>query len=325
MINRKEGNDSVVQAPLLINDATGSGAYLTLLDTLLKEGERSAPRGQATRELLDVTLRINDMREAHVLNTGRVVSSRIMATETIQLLAGLSSLEQLDLASKGRFSQFADEGRLKGAYGPRVHRQLTKILSLLKRQPDTRQAVVTIWRGDEHETPSRDVPCTQAIQFLVRDGKLHVRVTMRSSDIHLGLPYDLVMFSRLTMVMANALKLEPGSYTHTAGSQHLYERDEEISWDILSTGLLSQPRTQVPPPLIIDGSEINSLGLSRLVAGAIVLGESVNHAVDASPDVLWYREHVPQVSGVAMCIKCRYVVPTAQMSPWGSMCARCHA
>src|SRR5882762_5774991 len=98
---------------------TGSKAYGKLLNALLDSKGEVSPRGFDTREIVNVSVTVEDATEAHVAGTARRFTRRIAATETLQLLAGLSSLEQLDLASGGRFSQFADGGRLRGAYGPR--------------------------------------------------------------------------------------------------------------------------------------------------------------------------------------------------------------
>src|SRR5690606_26043016 len=48
---------------------------------------------------------------------------------------------------------------------------------------------------------------------------------MRSNDLWLGLPYDIMMFTRLQSAMAWALGVRVGKYVHTTFSLHLYERD----------------------------------------------------------------------------------------------------
>jgi thymidylate synthase len=76
----------------------------------------------------------------------------------------------------------------------------------------------------------RDIPCTLSLQFMWTEGeRLGLRVSMRSNDVWLGLPYDLFQFTALQCAMADALGVEPGPYVHTVGSLHLYARDEEAS------------------------------------------------------------------------------------------------
>lgn len=304
--------------PTTIVAKTGSEAYVELLGRLYN-GKHVSPRGNDTLELLNTTVHIEDGNRADTLATSRKINLGIAAVETLHLLGGLSSLEQLDLASKGRFTQFADNGRLKGAYGPRAFLQLHRVHDLLKRDPTTRQAVVTLWVGKEHESSSRDVPCTQSLQFLVRDGKLHLRVQMRSSDAFLGIPYDWLMFSRLLMVMARSLRLPVGSFTHTAASQHLYLRDREASIKVIKDEVWHEDRLKVPALLTPD-SFVSATALARMIAmsGRDAIVERWHDAVDFG----WYFDHVPLVTDVKLCRACRYVLPLDQMRD-GVTCTMC--
>ena len=307
--------------------STGSEAYVQLLTEIINSRGEVSPRGFATREILNVTVTIEDGTEAHVAGTARQFARRIAATETIQLLAGISSLEQLNLASNGRFAQFADDGRLRGAYGPRTHAQLSHVIHLLATQPDTRQAHVTIWNGQEQGTASKDVPCTTGFQFLIRDGKLHVRVTMRSSDVFLGIPYDWLMFSRLQMVMAECLNVGVGSYTHVAGSQHLYERDLEQAYNVVEHGVENRLTINVPPALScrVNHRMFPEQNLQRIIECAAKLCLTDGTIATTAPE-RWYRTNVPKLptDEFGLCLTCRYVLRVGDMaSEW--KCLECEA
>lgn len=301
-----------------ICEDTGSEAYLTLLHALSsghRDVRRVAPRGQETHELLNVTLRITDPGEVHVLRTLRKPNLKIAATEAMHLVGGLSSLEQLDLASGSRFSQFANGGRLLGAYGPRAHRQLLAVEALLKRDPDSRQAVVSLWTGGEHDVTSRDVPCTTTLQFFIRGGSLQLRVTMRSNDAWLGLPYDLMMFSCLQRTMACALGVEPGEYAHSVGSMHLYERDANAAYGIIHDTMdreVSDPlvRVGIPVPLLhIEHRTFQDLATN---AAAICLDGTSGFELPGwlAESADWLRRHVPRLNpSNYLCPGCRYVYP----------------
>lgn len=97
------------------------------------------------------------------------------------------------------------------------------VKNLLKQDPNTRQAVMHI--KEARNTPTKDLNCTIALQFFIRDNKLDLIVTMRSNDIWLGLPYDLFNFTCMQIQMAMELGVGIGVYYHNAGSLHLYERD----------------------------------------------------------------------------------------------------
>ncbi|HKJ87618.1 MAG TPA: thymidylate synthase, partial [Gammaproteobacteria bacterium] len=123
-----------------------------------------------------------------------------------------------------------------GAYGPKVRDQLPHVISTLCQDPDSRQAVINIWR--ESPPRSRDIPCTLSAQWLVRTDEAGRRFvycvdTMRSSDAWLGWPYDVFNFTMLSAYVAASLARawgEPvylGELVLQAGSQHLYRRDLE--------------------------------------------------------------------------------------------------
>lgn len=48
---------------------------------------------------------------------------------------------------------------------------------------------------------------------------------MRSNDLWMGFPNDVFQFTAIQVYLAMRLGYQLGSYTHIAGSLHLYERD----------------------------------------------------------------------------------------------------
>jgi thymidylate synthase len=83
----------------------------------------------------------------------------------------------------------ADEkGNVNSNYGYQWerNRQLDKVIAMLRRNPDTRQAAISIYDGKEINTYEKDTPCTYAVQFTVVNGRLNMCVTMRSNDLWFG-------------------------------------------------------------------------------------------------------------------------------------------
>lgn len=81
------------------------------------------------------------------------------------------------------------------------------------------------WDGQSWR--SKDIPCTVAWHFQVRNDRLNLTVFMRSNDVWLGLPYDLVSFTTVQRVIASALGYLPGEYHHVVSNLHLYEQHFE--------------------------------------------------------------------------------------------------
>lgn len=116
------------------------------------------------------------------------------------------------------------------AYGFILHKkyhfdQLQQIINLLKKDKNSRRAVLNISDPTINRITTKDMQCTIAIQFLIRNNKLEETVYMRSNDIYFGFPYDYVYFISLGKYIASQLNLTLSKYTHNATSLHMYLRD----------------------------------------------------------------------------------------------------
>lgn len=85
----------------------------------------------------------------------------------------------------------------------------------------------------------------------VRGGKLNAHVFMRSSDVWLGVPYDVFNFSMLSHLVCGLLNkhrpaadaVSPGRLFLTAASSHLYETNWEDARRCLASQVLDQVET----------------------------------------------------------------------------------
>jgi len=100
--------------------------------------------------------------------------------------------------------------------------QLDYVIDMLKDNPKTRQACVSIYDGKEWQEYKHDTPCTYAIQFTIVNNKLNMCVTMRSNDLWYGFCNDQYCFSRLQLMIADRLEIRLGTYYHFAHNLHLY-------------------------------------------------------------------------------------------------------
>ena len=118
------------------------------------------------------------------------------------------------------------QGNVNSNYGWQWKRndQIDYVIDLLRHQPDTRQAAISIYDCKEHDTFTFDTPCTYAIQFTIVNNKLNMSVVMRSNDLWFGFCNDQYQFSKLQEHVAQRLdgKYEIGTYFHFAHNLHLY-------------------------------------------------------------------------------------------------------
>ena len=118
------------------------------------------------------------------------------------------------------------DGDVNSNYGWQWQRdnQLSNIIAMLKTNPKTRQAAISIYDAKEvnwgHYT--HDTPCTYAVQFTVLNGHLNMCVTMRSNDLWYGFCNDQYCFSKLQELVATKVGLPIGTYYHFAHNLHLY-------------------------------------------------------------------------------------------------------
>ncbi|MEW9533601.1 thymidylate synthase [Microbispora sp. NPDC049125] len=199
---------------------------------LVKQGQHVSPRGMATREVLDVHLALTRPRARLLLaSPARVLNVAFAVAETVWILSG--SDDEWIYGFNGQLRKYADDGVLRGAYGPRMRRwgghvdQLAQVLALLKADPDSRRAVIQLYDPARDSAGHRDVPCTLGFRFHLRRGRLHMSTTMRSQDLWTGMPYDLFFTTTLHELMAGWLGVELGTYRHHVDSLHLYEDDLE--------------------------------------------------------------------------------------------------
>jgi thymidylate synthase len=134
--------------------------------------------------------------------------------------------------------RFSDNGTtLHGSYGPRIVRPLSSLIRLLRDDPMTRRAVLTIFESERDLVSSRDVPCPIAVQFLARKGVLDAVVTFRSQNALMVFPYDLMLFTLLHEYVAVMAGLELGAYVQHTGSMHIYESEVALATEVETVGV----------------------------------------------------------------------------------------
>ena len=121
-----------------------------------------------------------------------------------------------------------DNGCVNSNYGWQWQRsydgvsQLDNVIRILKENPESRQAAISIYDCKEQYRYSNDTPCTYAVQFTIIHGRLDMCITMRSNDLWYGFCNDQYQFSKLQEMVSKQLNIETGVYYHFAHNMHLY-------------------------------------------------------------------------------------------------------
>lgn len=230
--------------------------YRELVDKIYNKFDyESAPRGQKVRESLAVQFKLTNPRNRFVAEPQREFPLTYVIAESLWYMLGNNQTEWISNYSSF-WKNISDDGvTANSAYGARIFRkhptvangrlnQWEYVKEELTRDRDSRRAVILIRTPDDSIDAKLDVPCTLSLQFFVRDNKLELVVTMRSTDLVLGLTNDVPAFCLFQEIMAYQLGYELGSYTHVSNSLHIYEKHFDMCKKILES-----PQPEVPKPL----------------------------------------------------------------------------
>lgn len=102
--------------------------------------------------------------------------------------------------------------------------QLNKAIDELKRNKDTRRAIVVHYLLHEIDQYKYDTPCNDVLNFYIKDDKLHLTVFARSIDLVYGFCNDQYTFAKLMDKVSNETKYKVGQMHWFITNLHIYPR-----------------------------------------------------------------------------------------------------
>lgn len=110
------------------------------------------------------------------------------------------------------------------AYGWIVQRYdlVHNLIETLKNSPGNRRMVLSLWQNEWLETAALP-SCVWNTQWNLISGRLNLLVTSRSSDVPLGLPFNVVQYAVLCCLIARAIGATPGQLTFVTNDAHIYQ------------------------------------------------------------------------------------------------------
>lgn len=211
-------------------------AWLFWYDKLVNQAASMKSRdGDVRGEIINAVTVLSNPINNIMKNDVRKLSMKYAIGEMLWYMSGKPLLKEIQKYGRG-WDRMSDDGEtVNSNYGWCIKKkygfdQYKYVKDLLMRDSQTRQAVIHIKEPrNTLENPTKDLNCTVCLQFFVREGKLYMTTYMRSNDLWMGFPYDVFQFTCLQVLLSMELGLELGTYTHIAGSLHLYKRDYEKS------------------------------------------------------------------------------------------------
>ncbi|MEN2742669.1 thymidylate synthase [Microbacterium sp. X-17] len=239
----------------VISEETFDDLLHATLEHLIAHGRLIAPTKGAALEDTAVLLQLANPRSR--LSRSAKRSTIVSCIGELAWYLSGSDDEETIAYYVPQYRRYAVGGKLLGAYGPRLFGgegggQVSRVISLLRSRPDTRQAVIQIFHQGDLANDLLDLPCTCTLQFFVRESRLALVVTMRSNDAFVGLTHDLFAFTMIQELVAVSLGLDLGTYSHFVGSLHLYNSDRDRADAYLEDGWYFGATASMPPMPVGD-------------------------------------------------------------------------
>ena len=236
--------------------------YLELVEHILDHGVAMEDRtGTGTLSIFGYQMRF-DLERGFPLLTTKKLHLRSIIHELLWFLAGDTNVRYLHDNKVSIWDEWADnDGDLGPIYGHQWRSwptpdggcvdQIDRLITGIRNDPSSRRHIVSAWNVADIEEMALP-PCHCLFQFWVADGGLSCQLYQRSADVFLGVPFNIVSYSLLTLMVARVCGLQPREFVHSFGDAHLYSNHIEQA----RTQLTRDPR---PLPTMNIDREVESI------------------------------------------------------------------
>jgi thymidylate synthase len=144
--------------------------------------------------------------------------------------------------------------------------QLAWAIEQIKNNPNSKAILVSAWNPADLEE-MRLPPCHTMFQFDVTKGKLRMQLYQRSSDVFLGLPFNIAQYALLLHMVAEVTDLEARELIVSIGNAHLYKNHVEQAKEQIKRKPYAFPKLEVVgKPKDIDSFTIDNFKLENYEA-----------------------------------------------------------
>jgi thymidylate synthase len=238
--------------------------YLKLMVEILKNGKSKPTRGiHGIKSIFGYQMHF-DLRQGFPLLTTKKMPFKILTHELLWFVSGSSNIKYLQDHKIHYWDEFADKDlNLGPVYGVQWRHwkgqdgqefdQLAWAIDQIKHNPNSKAILVSAWNVADLKA-MRLPPCHTMFQFDVTKGKLRMQLYQRSSDVFLGLPFNIAQYAQLLMMVAHVTGLEARELIVSIGNAHLYTNHLEAAKEQIKRKPLPFPQLKI----VGDPTDIDS-------------------------------------------------------------------
>lgn len=251
--------------------------YLEILKDVLKNGQEINTRNGITISNFGYLLKFNNINNFPLLTTKRVYFKGVLEEllwflkgssntdylqeKNIHIWDGNSNREYLDANGFENYKE-GELGPVYGwqwrSYGKKYNKfgdekgvdQIKYILEELLKSNNSRRAVLTAWNPSQLNEMALP-PCHMMYNFYKNNDGLSCLMTMRSSDLFLGLPFNIASTALLTSIIAKVLHLNVNNIALSLCDAHIYKEhinavNEQLSNNIIDNNCFLKINKEAP-------------------------------------------------------------------------------
>ena len=208
-----------------------------------------------------------NLKDGFPMMTGRKIYQKVFNTEFDWFINGETNIQRFKDNNVKIWNEWADaNGDLGPVYGHQLRNfnsnaidQLESLIQGLKTNPDSRRHIVSLWNPQQLNDMALP-PCYLYFQFFVEGDKLNVFIVQRSGDLFLGIPYDVALFSKFLLYVADEVNLTANKVDLQIVDAHVYKNQLDSVKEYLVTNTYTLPNfTYISKELKITNYKFHKL------------------------------------------------------------------
>lgn len=221
--------------------------YRQLLMRCLLNGEISENRtGVMTKKLFNQSFNI-DLRKGFPIITGKKIFFDKALHEFLWIFKGDTNVDYLNQHNINWWNSYAKDKELGKVYGYQLRKyngtfdQIKYVQKEIKN--NSRRAVISLWNPTDLNDQA--LPCCYTQMTFVRENEfLNMAIDFRSSDIFLGLPYDIIFGALLLDHISKKVNLKPKFLGLSLKDAHIYAPHKNAAMEYYKQHIYKLPELQ---------------------------------------------------------------------------------